>query len=248
MSFYEKFNPLTTVAKQRFVETFSASTLNGVAWVTSTSYSIGDTVSESGKGYVCLTAHTSGTFATDLSAGKWRESGRWNTRDITGTGTFAMDDTIDGGLKITNGSGATDKSGIAFNDIRQYDPRGCVIIAISKTDNIASDSHLIGLSNNASVLNASDSIYIDPIGATFWRCVTFDNGSATATNSTVNQDTNFHSWKVEGGSSDVKFTIDGGLEVTTTANRPDAKCQPEFTAANASSTSVNVRYCEVYNT
>ena len=40
-------------------------------WVTSTGYSIGDLVQQSSTGYVCSTAHTSGTFATDLAAGKW---------------------------------------------------------------------------------------------------------------------------------------------------------------------------------
>lgn len=39
-------------------------------WVTSTAYVIGDVV-ENTDTYVCLIAHTSGTFATDLSAGKW---------------------------------------------------------------------------------------------------------------------------------------------------------------------------------
>ena len=30
-------------------------------------------VTESAKFYKCTTAHTSGTFATDLAAGKWEE-------------------------------------------------------------------------------------------------------------------------------------------------------------------------------
>lgn len=41
------------------------------AWVTLTVYKIGDYVSNSGTNYVCLIAHTAGTFATDLSALKW---------------------------------------------------------------------------------------------------------------------------------------------------------------------------------
>lgn len=41
-------------------------------WATTTSYSVGDTVHESTKLYICLVAHTSGTFATDLSNGNWR--------------------------------------------------------------------------------------------------------------------------------------------------------------------------------
>jgi len=43
------------------------------AWVTATPYAVGDvrTVSTSGECYRCLSAHTSGTFATDLAASKW---------------------------------------------------------------------------------------------------------------------------------------------------------------------------------
>lgn len=41
------------------------------AWVTSTAYVVGDAVTDSGTSYYCLEDHTSGTFATDLAAGKW---------------------------------------------------------------------------------------------------------------------------------------------------------------------------------
>lgn len=40
-------------------------------WVTATSYAERDVVKNSNSVYVCLVAHTSGTFATDLAAGKW---------------------------------------------------------------------------------------------------------------------------------------------------------------------------------
>lgn len=41
------------------------------AWVTATAYAVGDIVQQSGSSYRCKIAHTSGTFATDLAAGKW---------------------------------------------------------------------------------------------------------------------------------------------------------------------------------
>jgi hypothetical protein len=44
---------------------------NFSAWVTSTAYVVGDVVATGGAVYKCLTAHTSGTFATDLAAVKW---------------------------------------------------------------------------------------------------------------------------------------------------------------------------------
>lgn len=41
------------------------------AWLTATAYEPSDIVQESGNAYICVTAHTSGTFATDLAAGRW---------------------------------------------------------------------------------------------------------------------------------------------------------------------------------
>lgn len=53
--------------------TAGATLLSGspAAWVTSTSYVIGNLVTNSGTKYYCTTNHTSGTFSTDLAAGKW---------------------------------------------------------------------------------------------------------------------------------------------------------------------------------
>lgn len=40
-------------------------------WLTTTAYAKGDIAVESAVIYLCIVAHTSGTFATDLAAGKW---------------------------------------------------------------------------------------------------------------------------------------------------------------------------------
>lgn len=59
------------------------------AWVTSTAYLVNNIVyvSSEGASYICLVAHTSGTFATDLGAGKW---GLLATRGAAGAGTGDM--------------------------------------------------------------------------------------------------------------------------------------------------------------
>lgn len=41
------------------------------SWVTATSYNQNDTVRQDGNVYICLVAHTSGTFATDLTNSYW---------------------------------------------------------------------------------------------------------------------------------------------------------------------------------
>lgn len=51
---------------------FAASGVNPRgAWQTVTAYAVKDIVSQGGVTYICAVAHTSGTFATDLAAGKW---------------------------------------------------------------------------------------------------------------------------------------------------------------------------------
>tara|TARA_R110000868_G_scaffold33755_7_gene122241 strand:- start:3674 stop:5068 length:1395 start_codon:yes stop_codon:yes gene_type:complete len=44
---------------------------NKGSWVTATTYILKDIVVETGVWYVCVIAHTSGTFATDVTAGDW---------------------------------------------------------------------------------------------------------------------------------------------------------------------------------
>lgn len=48
-----------------------AAALTAAPWATSTSYALDARVTQGGSTYICVTAHTSGTFATDLTAGNW---------------------------------------------------------------------------------------------------------------------------------------------------------------------------------
>jgi hypothetical protein len=41
-------------------------------WLTATAYQVGDVIQQSGSVYICVIAHTSGTFATDLAALRWQ--------------------------------------------------------------------------------------------------------------------------------------------------------------------------------
>ena len=81
------------------------------AWVTATAYAVGDLVEEAGSVYLCFVAHTSGTFATDLAAGKWGDmtgaistSPTFTNVTATGTGTFAT-------LAVSGNSTLGDASG-----------------------------------------------------------------------------------------------------------------------------------------
>lgn len=57
------------------------------AWLTSTAYVKNDLVSQAGNSYICLVAHTSGTFSTDLTAAKWE---LFAAKGAAGAGTGDM--------------------------------------------------------------------------------------------------------------------------------------------------------------
>ncbi|MFK4538036.1 hypothetical protein ABIA00_006219 [Bradyrhizobium ottawaense] len=62
------------------------------AWVTATAYVVGPPacfVTNGGSSYMCLVAHTSGTFATDLAAGKWGLVAQKGAGDLTSTNNLS---------------------------------------------------------------------------------------------------------------------------------------------------------------
>ena len=72
------------------------------AWVTGHAYVAGppaSVVTQGGESYVCLVAHTSGTFATDLAASKWIKVTQKGT-DGTGVGTVTS--VTVGGTTVTS--------------------------------------------------------------------------------------------------------------------------------------------------
>ncbi len=66
------------------------------AWVTGTTYNIGDRVTQTSLTYVCLIKHVAGVHATDLTALKWVLSGSYQPW-VTGTAYTIGDAVITGG-------------------------------------------------------------------------------------------------------------------------------------------------------
>ncbi len=78
------------------------------AWQTATAYSASDpksVVTEGGETYVCATSHTSGTFATDLAAGKWVKIAAKGADGANGADGTGLTDGDKGDITVS-GSGA----------------------------------------------------------------------------------------------------------------------------------------------
>ena len=56
-------------------------------WGTATEYALRDLVVESGNTYICIEAHTSGTFSTDLAADKWMLFSNSDSGSLAGPGS-----------------------------------------------------------------------------------------------------------------------------------------------------------------
>jgi len=177
----------------------------------------------------------------------------WTKRNINGIGTFAMDDVIGGGFKITTGSTAFNESEIDFNDIRQYSNTSSIIIIVWKFDNSVADIGG-GFGDPATISKISSAVNKAfaraATGAGFFGLFTGDGTAHSATNSDVATDANFHSHKVECRSGDVKYTLDGILKITKTTNLPTVKLQPFFAVQTGDATTAiaNIRYLEAFNT
>jgi hypothetical protein len=76
-------------------------------WLTATAYAANDLVTESNNLYVCIVAHTSGAFATDLAAGEWQLIDG-DTARIGADQTFTGINTFGG---VVNFDGAADFDG-----------------------------------------------------------------------------------------------------------------------------------------
>lgn len=107
------------------------------AWLTATSYQVNDAVKEAGSSYVCLVAHTSGTFATDLAALKW------DTIAEKGAAGAGAGDVV-GPASATNNSlarydGTTGKllkdGAVIGTDVQAYDAQLADIAGLTPTDN-----------------------------------------------------------------------------------------------------------------
>lgn len=171
----------------------------------------------------------------------------WTKTNVGGTNAFAMSDLIDEGYVVEAGSTAGNAGVIHPSTINHFSQTACIFIVVARR---------VGLSNTQPILCDTTSFAhfaeaTDNSSASFKTLETKDGTTASGTNTDVAIDENWHMYKIECGSSNIKLYVDGVLKVTKTTNRPGAALMPAFlVASNSSGTGRQgrIRYLEAYNT
>ena len=175
----------------------------------------------------------------------------WNFTNVTGTGSGAMSDAVDGGYVITSGGTTGDRQQINFNDKRQYSQTGSVIIGICQRISATSAQTKFGLFNTGLTDADLNRAYVEnSTSQSYYRLLTGDGSTASGTVTDITPDEITRSHKIECGSANIKLTIDGVLKVTKTTNRPAAILQPVYHSRciATGARTARITYCEAYNT
>jgi len=174
---------------------------------------------------------------------------RWNETNNSETNTFQMVDEVDEGFEIETVS-AISNAEINFNDIRQYDFDNMVVIA--EVRETVSSNYLLRIGANLDISGNTEVMWRETRdGVSFTSLRTFHQSSNTITNTTVSESTSWGTVKLVGSSANTILFEDGVLEVTSTANIPAGKAQPQLqglTRIAGATHSHRIRYYEAYQT
>ena len=179
---------------------------------------------------------------------------RWNQRNITGTGTFAMVNSADEGFSITCASVSSANSGIDFNNKRQFAHNGSECIAVVK--HIASSGrhvYQVGLERDAPTQSQGLSLLRYDSNDSNYKHYTMNSSSSTTfTDTGFAHTTDWFNTKITLSSSNSELYVNGVLKTTVTSTLPSNNLQPSFITASASGNSVThesrIKYMECYNT
>ena len=174
---------------------------------------------------------------------------RWTERSVTGSPTFGMNDSVDGGYVITTASTTNSSGMIDFNNKRQYSNTGSVcILTIQRID----DTMQVfgGFADNITQATTNTAWVLNDTNYSYYRLLTGNSSGATQTDTTTNIDKLLKVHKIECNSADVSLAIDGTLGINKTTNLPTNKLQPNFGGftRNSSANQMRINYMECYNT
>lgn len=181
----------------------------------------------------------------------------WDQNQVTGVGTFVMQDDVDEGFSISvAGGGSANRSTIiAANSERHFDPVNCIMESIQRKLSASDGIYVVGFGNrtDGDVGNTPDEAVIiqNSTTQTFIRLVNVRGVASSAAVSTIPQNTNFNRTRIVVTATNSKMFIDGILEVTlgTTLPLSSSKLYAGFKAQNvlAVASEARIRYMEAFN-
>lgn len=188
----------------------------------------------------------------DLFQGDALDTDRWNEENNTGTCTFAMSDTINGGFSISTNTTAGGHGAITFNLKRPFSNTASVFISRFRSDNLSDYLVHAGFSEVANAVTPSNdwALWRHQFNTANFLISTSDNTTSSSTQSSVARDDQYHTFKATLGASNCIGDLDGVQEITKTTNLPSAKLQPNLAVRNSDSIvhTGYFTYYEAYNT
>ena len=176
---------------------------------------------------------------------------RWTISNSNSGYTIAMDDAVDGGLKMINNASHTHAAVLDFDNKHQFSATSSIFIYRGKA-NVTSGGTMVGLAKDYRQDNAYDSAVIqhDAGYSNVIQTLSSDGTSQTVTSTGYTADANYHTYKLELTSTALLPTIDGVLKTSKTTNRPVDPLMPMVKSYSYSgnTTQLNINYYEAYNT
>jgi len=180
-------------------------------------------------------------FSGDDLDSRWTIT-NWNSV----TGATAMDNNIDGGLKLTTSG---NRSTLQFNNILQYDYAGSEVIWVARKE-IAGEDLAVGMSKNSNGFMNGGVHFNAPTteggNSNFYALNNAGSGGYGSTGVAQTEAINWHVYKMTCATNAQTCSIDGVLRSSRTTTM-DSAMQPAATAYSSSS-NTHLRYCEAYNT
>ena len=172
------------------------------------------------------------------------------TTAVTGSPTFAMADSVDGGYQVT-GVANNNAAQLTFNGVNQFTNKS-VFIMVAKKDQSAAMINGGLRSTSGSTLHPPSSVAHVYNGS--YTNITLGTGDASTTStadSSTAHDQAWHNYKIElNGGASTTMALDGVIVITKSSNIPTSNYtyQPALCFQQRSTTNANgnFRYCEVY--
>ena len=178
---------------------------------------------------------------------------RWTQTEVNPPASFAMTDLADGGFRITADGGALNEGMINFNNKRTFSKTGSVCIWVGRDVQTTSYTGYYGLANGITGSDADMGQLATIYNTNGNGVIAFRTGNTTKSNteSTIALDTNFHTYKIEMKSASSEWSVDGVAQAARTTGDgkplPTLDLQP-VAGVHGNSKSIDVKYCEAYNT